>query len=486
MEKKVLLPFIAVLIVFCFGTKLFANNILNNNSQGGNMTSITKIKEPSVAGMFYSSNPKELEKQISEFKKNSRNTYKSTTRAVIVPHAGLVYSGRLAYEGISQIDKNVKNIFIFAPAHRVPFEGLAVTSYDAWKTPLGNIRINTQITKELISKFGVKYNDNALAPEHSIEVELPFIQTEFKNVQIIPVLMGNVSPQKVYEIIKYYYKDKENGFIISSDLSHYLPDETAKRVDLYTAQHIEACDLSNFTHELACGATGILGLMQFAQDNNSALIRIDMSNSSSTTFDRERVVGYGAWFLYEGDRNEFIKEHYSDFVLNLCEEAIKNKNFDASKLQYPQVFSEYGAVFVTLEKQGQLRGCIGSIIPQRTLLQDIITNAKNSAYADPRFNPVDKSEIKELSIAVSLLSLPRQMKFKDEEDLLNQIRQGVDGIIIRDGNHQAVYLPSVWEQIPDKRIFLNSLKIKAGMKPDHFSKTFEAYRFETSYIKSAK
>lgn len=447
------------------------------------MDSISKIKPPSVAGTFYSSDKTALEKQINEFRKNNRNTYKIPTRAVIVPHAGLIYSGRLAYEGISQLDKDIKTIIIFAPAHRVPFDGLAVTGYDEWNTPLGNLRINRELTDEIIKKFGAKINDKALAPEHSIEIELPIIQTEFNGVKIVPVLMGNVAPDKVQKIISYYYPNKEIGFVISSDLSHYLPDNTAKRVDSYTAQHIETCDCYNFTHELACGATGIIGLMNFANEKNYSLIRIDMSNSSSTTFDKERVVGYGTWFLYEGNRNQFIKENYSEFVLNTCREAIKNKNYDISKLMYPQVFSEYGAVFVTLEKNGNLRGCIGSIIPQRTLIQDLIMNAKNSAYADPRFNPVEKNEIKDLKIAVSLLSIPKPMKFKNEADLLNQIRQNIDGIIIKDGNYQAVYLPSVWEQIPDKQMFLNSLKVKAGMKPDHFSKTFEAYRFETSYIK---
>lgn len=447
------------------------------------MDSISKIKPPSVAGTFYSSDKTALEKQINEFKKNNRNIYKTPTRAVIVPHAGLIYSGRLAYEGISQLDKNIKTIFIFAPAHRVPFEGLAVTSYDEWNTPLGNIRINKELTKELVTKFGAKINDEALAPEHSIEIELPIIQSVFEKIKIVPVLMGRVEPDKIKKIISHYYQNKEIGFVISSDLSHYLPDNTAKRVDSYTAQHIETCDSNNFTHELACGATGIIGLMNFANENNYSLIRIDMTNSSSTTFDKEKVVGYGTWFLYEGERNQFIKDNYSDFVLQVCREAIKNKNYEPSKLIYPQVFSEYGAVFVTLEKNGNLRGCIGSIIPQRTLIQDIITNSKNSAFADPRFNPVEKNEINEIKIAVSLLSIPKPIKFKDEADLLSQIRQNVDGIIIKDGNYQAVYLPSVWEQIPDKKMFLNSLKVKAGMRPDHFSKTFEAYRFETFYIK---
>ena len=454
-----------------------ANNEFNNN------LSIKKIKPPSVAGTFYTADKAELEKQIAEFKKNSRNTYKTPTRAVIVPHAGLIYSGRLAYEGISQLDKNVKTIFIFAPAHRVAIDGLGTTSYDEWQTPLGAIKVNRTIINELTSKFGVKIADNALAPEHAIEVEIPFIQTEFKDVKIVPILMGKVDYDKVYRIISHYYNDSKNAFIISSDLSHYLPDETAKKVDAYTAQHIESCISDNFSHELACGATGILGLMKFTNEHDFSLIRIDMSNSSSTSFDKERVVGYGCWFLYEGERNKFIKDNYSDFILKLCRDSIRTRSVKSAEIIYPQVLSEYGAVFVTLEKNGNLRGCIGSILPQRALIDDLILNAQNAAYSDPRFKPVTKDEIGDLSIAVSLLSVPKPMKFKDETDLLNQIRQNVDGIIIRDGNYQAVYLPSVWEMIPDKKEFLNSLKVKAGMRPDHFSKTFEAYRFETEYIK---
>lgn len=467
-----------LLIMLCLSGIVFANI-----KMGENTLTISKIKRPSVAGTFYSDDKDKLLNQINEFKKNSRNTYKTTTRAVIVPHAGLVYSGRLAYEGISQLDKNIKNIFIFAPAHRVPTDGIAVTSYDEWQTTLGNIRINREITKELEQKFGAKVNDKALAPEHAIEVEIPFIQTIYNDVKIIPVLMGNTDSDMIYKIISHYYRDEKNGFIISSDLSHYLPDTTARRVDNYTAVHIENCDCSNFTHELACGATGVLGLMKFAKENGYSLIRIDMSNSGYATFDKERVVGYGTWFLYEGDRNDFIKNNYSDFILKLCRDAVFNKSLSSSMIEYPQVLSEMGAVFVTLEKNGNLRGCIGSIIPQRALIDDIIANAKNAAYNDPRFKPVEKSEIKDLSIAVSLLSLPVPMNFKDEEDLLDQIRPNIDGIIIKDGNYQAVYLPSVWELIPDKKEFLNSLKVKAGMSPNHFSKTFEAYRFVTSYIK---
>lgn len=443
-----------------------------------------KIKEPSVAGSFYTADKQTLENQIKSFAENSKNEYEYKTRAVIVPHAGLVYSGRLAYEGISQIDKNVKNIFIFAPAHRVAFEGISLSSFDKWETPLGEIEVNQDICKELQEKFNAKFNDDAIAPEHSIEIEVPIIQSIFSDVKIVPVLIGRSDFQIVIDILEEYYKNTENGFVISSDLSHFLTDEKAKNIDNKTAQMIEAGDINGFRFEQACGAIGIAGLVEFANKNNYSLIRIDMTNSSEASGDKSSVVGYGCWFLYEGDKNEFIKRYYENLVTDIAKTSLQT-SFTKEKmsLKYPQVFDENGACFVTLEKYGQLRGCIGSIIAYRPLITDLIQHAKDAAFNDYRFNKVTENELKDIKIAVSLLTEPRKIEFTDEEDLLNKMVPNIDGIIIKDGQYQAVYLPVVWEQLPDKREFLNSLKMKAGLSPKHFSKTFEAYRFESIYIK---
>lgn len=443
-----------------------------------------KIKQPSVAGTFYSPNETDLKQQIQSFKNDSKNSYQVSTRAVIVPHAGLVYSGRLAFEGINQLDKNIKNLFIFAPAHRVGFVGSVLSGFDLWRTPLGEIEINQILNDELKEKFGLQINDDAFCKEHSIEIQLPIIQSVFQNVQIIPVLIGKENPDVIRKIITYYYPDKNNGFIISSDLSHFLQNDAAQKIDNLTARMIESCNCENFRYEQACGAVGIIGLVGFAQCNNFSLIRIDMTNSSAVSGDKSSVVGYGCWFLYEGEKNEFLKKYYSEFILKLCRLSIISR-FDKEKCQvkFPYVFYETGASFVTLEKNNILRGCIGSIIAQRSLIEDLILNAQNAAFRDPRFKPVEKEELNDLQIAVSLLSEPKQMTFDSEEDLLNKIVPYHDGIIIKDGNYQAVYLPSVWEQIPDKSEFLASLKLKAGLPKDYFSQTFQAYRFETVYIK---
>ncbi len=443
-----------------------------------------KIKYPAAAGTFYPNNALELKKQIEFFAQYCQNDYTYASRAVIVPHAGLIYSGRLAYEGISLLDRNLKNLFIFAPAHRVGFEGLSLSGFELWQTPLGEIEVNQQINNELKEKFNAQFFDKAFEYEHSIEVQLPLIQSVFKNVKIIPLLAGSADYQVISQIIKYYYDDKENGFIISSDLSHFLTDEKAKKIDAVTADMIETGNIDNFQYEQACGALGIAGLVDFANKKNYSLIRIGMHNSGLTTGDKTRVVGYGSWFLYEGQTNEFIKKYYSKLIIDICRQAIKSKfEPDIEEIKYPQVFGRIGACFVTLEKNNNLRGCIGSVIARRPLINDIIMNAKNSAFSDPRFLPVQQNEISQLKIAVSILSEPKKMSFTDENDLLRQMRPNIDGIIIKDGIYQAVYLPSVWEQLPDKREFLETLKVKAGLNPDYFSDTFEAYRFETVYIK---
>ncbi len=443
-----------------------------------------KIKKPSVANEFYSGNPSELSAQILSFENNNYNNSKYKARAVIVPHAGLVYSGRLAYEGINQLDKGLKNIFILGPAHKKWFDGIGVTSYDEWETPLGNVEINTEITKELIEKYGANYQDEALAPEHSIEIQIPLIQSVIGNVKIIPVLIANQSTDLITKIIQDYWQDKQNGFIISSDLSHFLTDEEAKKIDLITAQMIEKADFNGVETGQACGIMGIIGLCNFAKQNNFSMIRVDMINSAFVTKDISRVVGYGTWFLFEGEKNEYIKEYYGDFILDLAKTVIES-SFDKkpSQHRYPQVLDEFGASFVTLEKNGRLRGCIGSLSAYQPLIIDIVHHASDAAFKDPRFQPVSQDEVKDLSIAISLLSHSTAIEFTSEEDLLDKIVPFEDGIIIQDGKLSAVYLPSVWEQLPDKKEFLKSLKIKAGMKPDYFSKTFKAFRFSTVYVK---
>ncbi|MFA7658737.1 MAG: AmmeMemoRadiSam system protein B [Candidatus Gastranaerophilaceae bacterium] len=444
------------------------------------------IRPTSAAGKFYTDDKDELLNQLELLKKSNVHDYDCQTRAIIVPHAGYRYSGQLASEGFQYLDKNVKNVFIIAPPHYVAVKNVALSSFAKWSTPLGEIEVNQEINQELAEKFGCEFEDDAFVDEHSIEVQIPFLQNVLPKVKIIPILAGN-HYEKITKIIEHYWQNPKNAFIVSSDLSHFYETNEAKKIDSVTAEMIETNNVEQFNPNRACGAVGVCALVEFVKIKNYSLIRVGMVNSGDITGDGSRVVGYGSWLLHEGKKNEFIKKHFSRFVIDACKKSIMAE-FEGEKFpkfeKIPAVFEESGACFVTLEKNGNLRGCIGSIIAHQPLIIDLVKNAQNSAFSDTRFPPLKKDEFEDLAIDVSLLSAPEQMHFENEQDLLNQIKPFTDGIIIKDGSYQAVYLPSVWEQLPEKALFLNSLKIKAGMPPKHFSDAFEAYRFTTEYIRS--
>ncbi len=444
-----------------------------------------KIKPTTAAGKFYTNNKDELSAQIDFFIANNTHDYKYNTRAIIVPHAGYMYSGQLACNGFQYLDKTVKNVFVIAPPHYVAVKNIALSIFEKWSTPLGELDVNQEINTELVEKFGCEFEDDAFVNEHSIEVQLPFLQKFLPHVKIVPILAGH-SYEKLTKIIAHYWQDSENAFVISSDLSHFYDTVQARKLDNTTAEMIETKNMEKFDHEQACGGVGIRALVNFAKNKNYSLIRVGMTNSGDITGDTSSVVGYGSWLLYEGAKSSFIKKYFSNFVVETCKKSILSGLHQKIPQceNTPAVFNQSGACFVTLEKNGDLRGCIGSILAHRPLIEDLVKNAQNSAFSDPRFQPLKKDEFEDLSIDVSLLSEPEKMNFDNEADLLAQIKPFVDGLIIKDRNHQSVYLPSVWEQLPDKVTFLNSLKIKAGLTPKYFSSTFEAYRFTTEYIKS--
>lgn len=443
-----------------------------------------KIKPTAAAGKFYTDNKEELLSQLDLFAQKNSHDYDYITRAVIVPHAGYIYSGQLASSGIQYLNKNVKNVFVIGPPHYVPLKNAALSTFDKWHTPLGDVDVNQEINQELITKFGCEFEDKAFAEEHSVEVQIPLLQKHLSHFKIIPILAGH-NNDKITKIITHYWGNPENAFVISSDLSHFHSGAEARKIDHLTAEMIETKNLENFNPVQACGSVGVCSLVKFAKSNKFSLIRVGLINSGDVTGDNSAVVGYGSWILYEDAKNVFIKKYFPHHAIGICKKSILaglQKEIPQCE-EIPEVFNETGACFVTLEKHGELRGCIGSIVAHRALIDDLIKNAQSAAFSDPRFHPLTEDEIPDLSINISLLSEPERMHFENEGDLLSQIRPFTDGIIIKERGYQAVYLPSVWEQLPEKTMFLNSLKMKAGLTPDYFSSTIEVYRFTTEYIK---
>ena len=440
------------------------------------------VKKTSVAGQFYTSDKEQLAANIESYLINLKPDCNYTSRAVIVPHAGHEYSGELAAKGYQYLNKELEILFIFAPAHRYYVESLAISDYDIFETPLGEIYTNRKITDEL-TEMGAEYNNDAFINEHSIEVQLPFIKQLMPAVNIVPILVGGADFKAISNIIKKYWENEKIGFIISSDLSHFHNKQESQRIDNVTADMIENLITNNFLPEQACGYKGVCGLLDFAKEKGFSMIRVGLTDSSLKTGDTSSVVGYGSWYLAEQEKMEFLKEHFSNLIKNLCALSIKSQidKVNIKVENFPKALETKGASFVTLGIGGNLRGCIGSIIAHEPLIVDLCKNARNAAFNDPRFTPVEEKELEKIGLAVSLLSAPERIEFKDEEDLLEKIKVG-EGLIIKDVGRQSVYLPEVWDQLPEKTDFLKSLKQKAGLAPDWFSDTFEAYRFTTTLI----
>lgn len=351
---------------------------------------------------------------------------------------------------------------------------------------------------EIAEKFPSIVADEVFENEHSVEVQLPFIQNMFlphkqsavdfvknlkkigKKIKIVPVLVGNCDYRLISDLISAYWEN--SSFIISSDLSHYYTQQQCRQIDTYTATVIETGRIEFLEPQQACGMTGIKGLVDFANNNECVMIRAEMYNSGDISSDKEKVVGYGAWFLYTDSRNDFIERYFSKYIIKAAKASIiatiNQEEFIPHKI--PAVLTQFGASFVTLKLNGELRGCIGSIYPTKPLILDIIDNAKNAGFQDPRFEPLSIEELENLEVSVSILSAIEKINFKDERDLLSKIYP--HGIILVERDKRAVYLPVVWEQLPDKEIFLNSLKEKAGLPPEYFSRTIEAYKFDAVSI----
>ena len=452
-------------------------------------------KKAVYAGSFYPQDPEELHKLLDSYKEDRQVEYRS--KAIIVPHAGYMYSGHAAMAGFQYLEPG-ENIFIIAPSHHESFNNIAMPEYTFFETPLGNLEVNNRLIAEIAENFPCIIADEVFDKEHAIEVQLPFLQNLFhphrqsaadfvknlkkigRKIRIVPILTGNCDYRLISDLISTYWEN--SSFVISSDLSHYYTLQQCRQIDTYTATIIETGRIEFLQQPQACGLIGIKGLVDFANNNDCTMIRAEMYNSGDISPEKDKVVGYGSWFLYPGSRNDFIEKNYSKYVLETAKKSIISEMNGEEYIprQIPSVLTEYGASFVTLKLNGELRGCIGSIYPTKPLILDIIDNAANAAFRDSRFAPLGEEELDRLELSVSILSAIERINFKDERDLLSKIYP--HGVIIAEKDKRAVYLPVVWEQLPDREIFLNSLKEKAGLPPNYFSKTIEAYKFSATSI----
>lgn len=437
-------------------------------------------RRAAVAGMFYPASAVELAQQVDGFLGNVPKP-ESYVRAIVAPHAGYVYSGQIAAIAHAQLDPETKRVVVLGPTHRVGIAGMALSGADEHETPLGPIREDIDLSQEIAALPGIITAPVVHAQEHSIEVQLPFLQRHLNGeFTVVPVAVGAVEPELVANVIETAWQFPHTAVVVSSDLSHYLPYGEANAVDQSTLAQVLRCNPA-LTGQQACGAYPLSGLMYFARETGLEGRVLASCNSGDTAGDHDRVVGYAAITWQE--RTEQQSQALPRIAYNAIAGRLGVGQLDVEGISNSE---SVGASFVTLTLEGDLRGCIGSLEAHRPLIDDVKANAQAAAFEDPRFQPLTAAELEQVEVEVSVLSPPKPLPGGLSEDqVIEALTPGVDGVVLRYGPYRATYLPQVWDQLPDPRTFLATLKNKAGLPSDFWAPEMqvETYRVSSVYLR---
>lgn len=256
-------------------------------------------REPAVAGSFYPANPAVLSDMLQAFLQQNPSSA-PPPKAIIVPHAGYIYSGPIAasaYARLKSVRDSISRVVLMGPSHRVAFQGLAVSHANSFSTPLGTIPIDQAAVESLQHLPFVGYLDQAHSQEHSLEVHLPFLQQTLSDFKLVPIVAGDASPHQVSQVLESLWGGDDTLIVISSDLSHYHNYATAQAMDKHTSQLIEQLQYQDLSTESACGKVPVSGLLKLLKKKSLQIKTIDLRNSGDTAGDKYRVVGYGAYVV---------------------------------------------------------------------------------------------------------------------------------------------------------------------------------------------
>lgn len=425
----------------------------------------TSIRPPAVAGRFYAATAGRLEKELEELFRQSEPRRCDNVRAVISPHAGYIFSGSVAASAFNQVDSEEKyeRIFVIGSSHHVHFEGAAVYTEGDFRTPLGHVTVDVDCCRQLVSDYPDLFISDSLAhrDEHSIEVQLPFLQYVLKdNFTIVPIVIGTARAdvcKRIAEVLAPFMR-KENLFVISTDFSHYPQYKDAIKVDTATKDAILSNDPDVLLKTLEshdsrkipglatglCGWTSVLTLLYMTTGNHSIqYTAIDYKNSGDTREygEKDQVVGYWAIAVSEQEFS-FTSEEQAmllDMARKGVEAAVLGSKDSAfrDRQEYPKSLHRRCGAFVTLYQNKKLRGCIGRMTSDIPLYKLVREMAVAAALYDDRFYPVGKNDLKDLDIEITLLS--PLVPVTD----VKQIELGKHGILIEGRGRSGVFLPQV-------------------------------------------
>lgn len=458
------------------------------------------IKKPNVSGAFYPADPQVLRNMVDAFIEDANPAApEGQIFALICPHAGYEFSGSTAAFGYRSIkDKPYNTVIVIAPSHYYSFSSVSVYQQGSFETPLGFLEVDSEFAKNLLNKDkNISFVPSVFEREHSLEVQLPFLQRALakNSFKIVPIIMGDVSLsvcQRLADLLKEAIGERKDVLVVaSSDMAHRYDYTQVEQIDNLTMSYLERMDTEGLYYGFRenktemCGMLPVIAALSLSKKlGHNKLSILKYTNSAAVTGKKIKglwTVGYVSCAIdrVEGEE-EMLNKNQKEKLLNIARRSIETYLKTGEKLKVqesdPLLSTEMGA-FVTLQKHGELRGCIGNLVASQPLYLTVRDMAVEAAVGDPRFLPLESSELTDVEIEISVLSPLRLVESAEE------IQMGKHGVLIKRGFKSGVFLPQVATETGwSKEEFLSNLCVhKAGLSPSAWKdKDTQIYIFTAS------
>lgn len=448
------------------------------------------IRQPVWSGQFYPENPEQLADQVNSFLNRAEKVSfpPQEIKVLIVPHAGYIYSGSIAAAAYrSVMNMGFDSVVIIGPSHRFGFRGCSVYTKGGYKTPLGILRVDEDLARSISKKTGYHYIPRAHREEHSIEVQIPFVQIALPQAKVVPIVMG-MPEEKTIETLASALSDSLSGkkalVIASTDMSHFYDKKKANEVDRQTISLIEELNTDALSEKLEkrenimCGGGAVVASLLYVRKTGHPRVHVLAYGDSSRFGGSDRVVGYFAGAVCDTrEQQKFsLSSEEKEALLQMARLAVNeyvlHKKIVSFTTDNRRLLTKCGA-FVTLKKRGRLRGCIGFIEAAAPLYQTVIQAAVYAASRDNRFPPVGPEELKDMGIEISVLTPLKRITNPA------RVQVGKHGLVLVQGNKKGLLLPQVaLEQNWTRDVFLSRTCLKAGLPADAWKRGAEIYVFE--------